>query len=235
LKKPTAAPELPIKRIVADSYAALQPSDLLWTKYMDALEKLIAAGELSEEEYLLARSHFAVKETLMDVTLGDEKAFTKGTEKEIVRLIEKRMVGEKEEEIERLKEAAAANESRMRAQHSEELHTERAKGLLSQAEVIRSKEREAQRDANIRRRAQRIARIAVRSITALIVLIAVVFNAVYSPSPSAPIWAKYGGYTIGVILGIPLVVELCFERDVTYIFRKLESSLSSVASVKFCK
>lgn len=227
LKKPTAAPELPIKRIVADSYAALQPSDLLWTKYMDALEKLTASGELSEEEYLLARSHFAAKETLMDVTLGDEKAFTKGTEIEIVRLIEKRMVGEKEEEIERLKEAATATENQIREEHSQALNAERKRVSEATQRAIQAEEREEQRKAGVRQRAQRIARLAVRGTTALLVLIAVVFNVIYSPSPDAPILAKYGGYAIGVVLGIPLVIELWFERDVTYVFRKLESNLSS--------
>jgi hypothetical protein len=227
LKKPTAAPDLPIKRIVADSFAAMQPSDLLWAKYMDALEKQTAAGELSQEEYLLARSHFAVKDTLMDVTLGDEKAFTKGTEREIVRLIEKRMIGEKDEEIEKLKNAAVANENQIRDQHSQALDTERKRVAEATQRAAQAEERETQRNAGIHQRAQRIARIAVRGSTALIALIAVVLNVIYNPSPDAPVWAKYGGYGIGIVLGIPLVIELFFDKNITYVFRKLESFLSS--------
>lgn len=227
LKKPTAAPDLPIKRIVADSYAALQPSDHLWTKYMNALERLTADGELDQEQYLLARSHFAAKETLMEVTLGDDKVFTKGTEKEILRLIEKKMIGDKEEEIERLKEAATVKERQMRDSHSQELDAEKTRATEATQKAVQAEDREKQREARIRERSQKISRLLVRGATAFIVLCAVVVNAVWSPTTEASFWTKYAGYIVGIVLGIPLVIELCFDRDVVVIFREIELKLSS--------
>ncbi len=48
LKKPTRAPDLPTKRIIADCYAALNPSDSMWKIYLKEINRLHQRGDVSE-------------------------------------------------------------------------------------------------------------------------------------------------------------------------------------------
>lgn len=84
LKKPTAAPALPRKRIIADCYAALNPSDDLWRKYLVEINKLEEDGAITTDDYNLLRFSMESKRALMDVTYGESSAFTEGTVKEVL-------------------------------------------------------------------------------------------------------------------------------------------------------
>ena len=70
LKKPTNAPSLPMKQVIADCYAALDPSDALWTRYLEEIEELSKAGEVTVDDYLIARNEFEMRGELMAVTKG---------------------------------------------------------------------------------------------------------------------------------------------------------------------
>jgi hypothetical protein len=84
VKKPMAAPELPRHLVIASSYAALNPSNALWRKYLDEVERRREKGEVSDEEYYLLRSTREAREALVETTLGDEEAFTAGTYDEVL-------------------------------------------------------------------------------------------------------------------------------------------------------
>jgi len=83
LKKPLRAPELPRKMIVADCYAALNPSPALWRRYLDEMVRLRERRQLSEDDYWFLRLSTEARTLLMDSTLGDPEAFTQGTIEEI--------------------------------------------------------------------------------------------------------------------------------------------------------
>ncbi|MGH9321424.1 MAG: hypothetical protein ACRD3V_16250, partial [Vicinamibacteria bacterium] len=83
VKKPLAAPDLPAHLVRASAYAALNPSNALWRTYMEEADRRLAGGAISPDEYHFLRSSREAREALMDVTLGDEDAFTAGTLDEI--------------------------------------------------------------------------------------------------------------------------------------------------------
>ncbi|MGH9169557.1 MAG: hypothetical protein ACRD0Z_01570 [Acidimicrobiales bacterium] len=84
LKRPVSAPDLPRKQILADCYAALQPSDELWRKFMVEAERLYSDETLTEEDYFTLRFSVDARRALMDRTLGDPDAFSLGTVEEVL-------------------------------------------------------------------------------------------------------------------------------------------------------
>ena len=70
LKRPLAAPELPMRRVIADAYAALEPGLVSWETYLIEIDKLRANDRISEADYFFLRYSSAAKDTLMDETLG---------------------------------------------------------------------------------------------------------------------------------------------------------------------
>lgn len=75
LKMPNKAPSLPKKRIIADCYAAIQPSDKFWQRYFDQIEKLKTKKNISEEQYLLLRYDIGVRKRIAELSQGDEELF----------------------------------------------------------------------------------------------------------------------------------------------------------------
>lgn len=115
LKRPFHAPDLPRKRLIADCYAATQPADHLWLKYLNEIDKLRAANVITAEDVYLLRHSLEARTALMNETLGDEEAFTEGTVPEILQMvrrdIESRLIGEREEEAKKRREAETALEA----------------------------------------------------------------------------------------------------------------------------
>jgi hypothetical protein len=88
LKKPLAAPELPLKRILADCYAATQPDEELWKRYLAEVTKLKGQGRFTEDQYLALRTSAHARAALMESTRGEQQAFTAGTVEEIWERVE---------------------------------------------------------------------------------------------------------------------------------------------------
>lgn len=84
LKNPTKAPDLPTKRLIADAYAALQPSDAIWKMYLAEISRLQEAGITTADEYYLLRHAQVAKQSLMELTHGETEAFSAGTVAEIL-------------------------------------------------------------------------------------------------------------------------------------------------------
>jgi hypothetical protein len=76
VKRPSEAPDLPRKRVLADCYAALRPTPALWNQCLDEIGRLAAKGEISEADVELMRLSPEAQRTLMRRTLGDPKALT---------------------------------------------------------------------------------------------------------------------------------------------------------------
>lgn len=82
LKKPLSAQDLPRKQIIAECYAACQPSEALWRKYEQEIDKLTARGDISADESVYLKWEPVVRDILMDVTHGDD--ICDGTVQEIM-------------------------------------------------------------------------------------------------------------------------------------------------------
>ncbi|MYE84919.1 MAG: hypothetical protein F4X31_01560 [Gammaproteobacteria bacterium] len=87
LKDPTVAPDLPAHRLIADVYAAMQPSTGLWKAYLVEIAKLEEAGKVTPNDYYLLRYSLASKAALMDLTSGEEQAFSEGSVYEVLEMV----------------------------------------------------------------------------------------------------------------------------------------------------
>ena len=85
LKKPTAAPDLPRDLLVASCYAALNPPDQLWRRYLQEIDKLRVRGDITPEDYHLLRFDLSSKSSLLTLTGGKQDAFADGTVREVLR------------------------------------------------------------------------------------------------------------------------------------------------------
>jgi hypothetical protein len=129
LKRPTAAPNLPIQRLMADSYAALQPDEELWSAFEVEAKKLRDQATITPDDYYDLRYSLTAKAELMEVTGGDVEAIAQGTVLEVL----KRVQAHREEvardqvaaELEQARAGQAAAEAKVSA-HEAQLLTQRS-------------------------------------------------------------------------------------------------------------
>jgi hypothetical protein len=79
LKAPMSAPAVPMREVIAFSYAALQPSPGMWDKYLLEVEKLEKQNSITASDLQLLRSSQLSQGELMNLTLGDEAALGEQT------------------------------------------------------------------------------------------------------------------------------------------------------------
>jgi hypothetical protein len=84
IRTPSAAPDLPRKTILADSYAALNPSSSLWEKYVTRIEELEKDQKLTEDDVTSLIYSTTARSVLVDITRGDEKKFGDDTIGEVL-------------------------------------------------------------------------------------------------------------------------------------------------------
>ncbi|MYE45578.1 MAG: hypothetical protein F4X25_02275 [Chloroflexi bacterium] len=143
VKQPTSAPDLPRARLIADISAGLTPSDALWVKYADEIDRLRERGDLSAERYGLLRYSMTARRALMDLTLGDEASFGPGTVQEVLRASEAAVRADVEAELEDAEAARGHAEVRIRATEAQLRDAETARGraedqaTVSEAELLR--------------------------------------------------------------------------------------------------
>ncbi len=162
LKEPQAASDLTRKQIVADFYAALQPDDAFRQRYLKEVEKLSSGGAYSADDVFLLRHALEAKTVAMQLTIGDESAFTQGTLVEVLDVLRENIQGEARRELE--SERARATEEIERERSVARGATSHAEQLATQLEQSRIK-RKAQAD-RIELRSMRIAKFTTKAISA---------------------------------------------------------------------
>lgn len=121
LKAPLGAPELPKTELLSTCYAAMEPSKPLWAFYLKEMELLLKSGTISVDDHAVLRcSPIATKE-LMNMTLGEERALTGGSIKDILRRVKESLTEEKDRELAELKVENNNMISDVMKQKSEEL------------------------------------------------------------------------------------------------------------------
>lgn len=155
LKIPNHAPDLPMRKIIADSYAAIQPDEKLMAKWVNEIKKLEAAIKVTEEDYYFMRSSDEVYQALMEITKGNDEAITSGTVPQI---------------LERAKEI-------VRQEVEEKYQFELSKRQESEATIayLRAEEsrREAERKNRVDAKSRSFARNAVKLLRVLALLLLV--------------------------------------------------------------
>jgi hypothetical protein len=81
--------EINEKKIIAEVYAALQPSETLLKQYLTEVERLRRDRRISEDEYILLRDSLIVRTELAEETLGDPSRFVATTPLELLEKIKK--------------------------------------------------------------------------------------------------------------------------------------------------
>lgn len=100
LKRPLKMPDLPMKRIIADCYAALQPDERLIRAYLSKIDKLEKEREITEDEVFMLRCSLEARHALMELTAGDEEALTNVTIQELLQIAKEKLLAKQRAEIE---------------------------------------------------------------------------------------------------------------------------------------
>jgi len=99
LKRPLAAPNLPRKRIIADAFAAMQPDQSLMRRYLQAIDRIQTDPKVrAADDYFLLRYSSFARSALMELTQGDDAAFTDATVAEVLESVRRRIEGELRED-----------------------------------------------------------------------------------------------------------------------------------------
>lgn len=121
LKAPMGGGAIPTTQLMAFSYAALQPSRNLLSKYLNEIEKLEAQGNISERDHQLLRSSPLVSKELMNLTLGNDDLVTEATVTEILERLTSDIRGEA---VDRAEQSERGRATAVRALKEEEERTE---------------------------------------------------------------------------------------------------------------
>jgi NADH:ubiquinone oxidoreductase subunit 3 (subunit A) len=84
LQSPAKIYDINVKKIIADTYAALQPDTYLVKRYLNEIQRLKENKNITTEEYYILRSHRAALNLLEEKTLGDPENFSDSTPEEIL-------------------------------------------------------------------------------------------------------------------------------------------------------
>lgn len=218
LKRPTLAPDLPRKRIIADCYAATQPNDTLWRCYLSEVEKLKKNGDQSAGRYYMMRHSIDARTVLMETTLGEPEAFTQGTVPEIMKVVEEEVKAEVQSKYEA---EAARRESTEKVAESTQKELDEVKQQVSA--------KESARVARATINAQRVARIIVRSLTGVILVLLALATAYTLPLGMPEIkdaWAKYILFVLLLLILVLSIGNLWKGVTIDGYLRKLEVSIT---------
>jgi hypothetical protein len=214
LKKPLNAPDLPQRRLIADYFAALEPDERFWKRYLGEIDKLEKARQLSEEDYFALRHSLEAKQHLMDITRGEEDAFTQGTVPEILELVR----------------------SKIQEGLKSELASERDLRARAEANTAAAKARERSILVALDLRASRIASGVTTTLKylAMILLIAGVITTFPWELPDPRI--SYLNYTIPalqILVLVATVSNLMFGSTVEGMLRRPEMGITKILSRLF--
>jgi len=109
VRMPHPAPDLPRKLLIADCYAALNPSPALWERWVAHIVRLQEEGAVTDEQVQTLIYHEQAKSKLFEVTHGDPDAVGDETVTEVLDRFESdvRRPAEQEAAAERARRKAA--------------------------------------------------------------------------------------------------------------------------------
>lgn len=228
LKAPLKMPDLPMKRIIADCYASLQPDEKLMRSYLSKIEKLEREHQATEEEVFMLRYSLEARQALMDLTSGDEQVLSNLTIRELLEIVRERMQAKLRTEIEakaqkQIDEIAQDRDKykALAAERTDKL--ERAEGTVKELTAS-----ETARNTHVTARARKIAFIIARLIGSLFILILILGSVYLFPwhLPSfleSPLRYIFPICFIGLFLYT--IISYITGFHVAYIVRKLELTL----------
>lgn len=227
LKKPMRAPDLPRKRIIANCYAAMNPPDHLWKRYLREIERLQKRGDISAEDYYLLRYSSEASNALMDTTLGGSQPFTEGTVAEVLESARAAARADVEAALEDEKVARMEGEKQagIRLQEAE-ARVEEAHQQADAARASAEAHRQAQLD-RIRATAARSGAWVARAvkICGLLLISAIVFLVLFLPALPGGLWLPFVVAAL-VFFGVGTVANMAFGETLISFSRRIEIATS---------
>lgn len=107
VKRPMAAPDLPRHQLLAKCYSLLAPSEEVWARYLDQIERLRRGNELTERDVLLLKYTQEAQHALAQATSGHRTPVARDTVFEIRRALVEELAGQFRGEAELARSAAA--------------------------------------------------------------------------------------------------------------------------------
>ena len=198
LKRPLERPDLPEKQIIADCYAALEPGNTLWLRFLEEAERLQQRGAINEDDYFILRYELESRNILMQETLGDAKRVSPDVVEDVLERSKSAMA---QPILERLDEANQAYET----------EAQKVEGILGELAETRSELQAASQElASLRRaatakrewitrRATHLGMIARTVVTVVLILIVIA-----GAWLALPVWIPFGQNQISDSLKWPL-------------------------------
>jgi hypothetical protein len=212
LKRPTAAPDLPIKRLIADCYATLQPDEELWSAFEAEAKKQRDDRTITADDYYDLRYSLSTKDELMHLTKGDPEAFAHGTVLDVLKRVKEH------------REASA------RAVVSNELSEARSGRRHAESEVGTRKLRELSQRQALHRRSRRMAKWIARALFAAIGLLLAIGAWAASPWGTSALSNSATGHLLSGLAAIAViagVASLVTGGTVLSISRQFEIGLEA--------
>jgi len=209
LISPNSAPELPRKKLLSHAFAALEPDEEVWEKYVAELDRLKENDKISAEDYLYFRSSEGIGRAVADATMNDPEVFTEATFEKIQKRREQEIRAEAEKEKEQQKQRAEREAKR--AEQEEEQRKQ-------YQERAQEEERRADRERRRRKKRERRDRERARSagwwtgwiiwgVLVASLLTGAWFTLPRFPSEDAPNWKRVGGAITLFVVGLGLAIS----------------------------
>lgn len=230
LKTPMRAPDLPRKRIMADCYAALRPSEALWNRWLNEIDRTAQRGDFSDSQLDIMRFSPDAQRALMDTTFGSESALDDNTVEQVLATAEAAITAPVQAELDEqrtLREAAETEAAREREKReSADAAREAAEAANSALESDKQ-----QRHERLRISAERVAKkVGVALFVVLFVLLvaatAVTIASFFVPVLQSAWWLRVvagGLLVLAVLAGLAGSLSGWNARDYT---KKVEAQLS---------
>jgi len=204
---------------MAQAYAATQPSDALWRKYLKEIDKLRDARQVSPDEYYVLRYTLEAREGVMIVTGGDSDAFSEGTVTEVLERARENVKSEIRAEYE--------ESDRVRREEIEALRVELA-GVHEEIGSIKARdEKRARRNERV---ASRLALIITRFVGAGVVvgLIVGMVTSVWGLPTSGSAWYRYLLFSLQLLVVGVTVWNVVFGDYIGRVARRAEVKLATL-------
>lgn len=224
VKRPQAAPDLPLRQILADSYALLDPGPAMWRAYMDKIDALRDRAEISPADVTELRFSMEAHRALMDQTGGDSSRVSRAVVQ--ASLAASRDAAAAPEREGRLVAEAEVRDERRRAQDLGDSLAEASRGVAE----LRASLAEMEGRVNSQRAAiaSRAARDVRRGLLAgLTIAIAIGVASVLMPAiPGIPPALAGVLRAVGSVITLAGVVTLVLGGSIRSLAARVESPLT---------
>lgn len=200
VKQPLKAPELPRYRLMAACVTVLSPSDALWDKYLQEVERLRTDDRISDADVAILRHSQESRLALMRETMGRQTDVDETLIRTVLEQAQARYAAPIENQLELVQ---------VQAEEAEEAHTDTVNGLHAELAATHEKVEDLtaqalklrQRDDDVRERVERQGRGLGQAIR-WVVVAAVVGVVVASAVGSGPAWLRTLGLAIGALAAL---------------------------------